>query len=327
MKNRVLKTILIIAGVLVIGIAGLLVYVKTALPDVGPAPEVTLAKDSATIERGKYLANHVAVCMDCHSKRDWTKFSGPLVSGTEGMGGETFDQKFGFPGAFYSRNITPAGVGKWTDGELMRAVTCGVSKDGRALFPVMPHPAYGRADQEDIKAILAYIRTLAPIQNEVPETAADFPMNFIINTIPQKANFSPKPEKTDVLEYGKYLVNMAACVECHTIKEKGQNVPGMEFAGGMEFPMEFGLLRSPNITPDNETGIGYMQKADFIRKFKNYADSSAKNMPVQKGAYNTIMPWTMYAGMTEEDLGAIYEYIHSIKPISHKVERVVMNQQ
>ena len=136
-KAMKIASFVLLALIICLGI--LLTYVKTALPNVGEPEVISIEHTPARLERGTYLANHVYVCVDCHSKRDWTKFSGPLVEGTIGMGGETFDQRYGFPGKFYSRNISPAGIGTWTDGELLRAISTGVSKSGRALFPVMPH--------------------------------------------------------------------------------------------------------------------------------------------------------------------------------------------
>jgi hypothetical protein len=78
------------------------------------------SKETVSIERGKYMAWHVMACMDCHCKRDFSKFSGPVVPGTDGMGGERFGPEFGLPGNIYSRNITPAAIGKWTDEEIIR---------------------------------------------------------------------------------------------------------------------------------------------------------------------------------------------------------------
>jgi hypothetical protein len=149
--------------------------------------------------------------MDFHSTRDWTRFAGPADSTTWGKGGEIFDRTFGFPGTYYSKNITPAAVGTRTDGELYRAITSRLSKDGSALFPVMPHPSYGKRDTQDIYAIIAYLRTLKPIENKVPKSESDFPMNFIINTIPSKADPQPITNATDKVVYGKYLLNAAAC--------------------------------------------------------------------------------------------------------------------
>ncbi|MDX2003085.1 MAG: c-type cytochrome [Chitinophagales bacterium] len=316
--KRILKVIGILIMVVLLGAAVGLSYVSFALPDVGPAPELKVASNPAMVARGQYLANHVAVCIDCHSTRDWSLYSGPPKTGTFGQGGEIFDQNMGFPGKYFAPNITPEGIGHWTDGEIYRAITCGVAKDGRALFSIMPHIAYGKMSMEDATAIVAYIRALQPIKQEVPVSESDFPMNFIINTIPQKANHQPIPAKSDTLKYGEYMITMAACKDCHTRMEKGSYIEGMEYAGNMEFKMPNGVLRSANITPDKATGIGNWSKQAFISRFKMYQDA-ANIAKVDGKSMNSIMPWTMYAGMTEEDLGAIYSYLQSLKPIQQEV--------
>ncbi|ABG60115.1 cytochrome c-related protein [Cytophaga hutchinsonii ATCC 33406] len=319
--KKVFRIVLYVFGAIILLVTGLLTYVKTALPDVGSAPQITIKATPERIERGRYLSNSVSVCMDCHSTRDWSRFSGPADSTSWGKGGEIFDQKFGFPGIFYSKNITPAALSSWTDGEIYRAITSGVSKDGSALFPVMPHPNYGKMATEDIYSIIAYLRTLAPIENNVPESKPDFPMNFIINTIPSKAEPHAIPDKKAQVAYGKYLLNAAACAECHTKQDNGRKIAGMEFAGGFEFPITGGILRSSNITPDAETGIGDWNEAAFINRFKMYADSLYTPAKVSPTEYNTIMPWMMYAKMTREDLGAIYAYLKTVKPVSNNVEK------
>lgn len=320
MKNKFVKVLVYLLLTVVVLVGGLLTYVKTMLPNVGPAPELKVAMTPENIERGKYLANHVNVCMDCHSTRDWSTFAGPLVSGTEGKGGEVFDEKLGFPGRFVAPNITPAGIKDWTDGEIFRAITCGVNKDGRALFPVMPHPNFGRMDEQDIQAVIAYIRSLKPIENKVEASVANFPMNFILNTIPKKAEFSKMPAKSDQVAYGKYLVNAASCNDCHTKQDKGKFV-GEPFAGGFEFKFPDGsIVSSMNITPD-PTGIGSWDKATFISRFKMYADSGYVPQKIKAGEFQTVMPWTMYAGMTTEDLEAIFAYLKTLKPAQNTVER------
>jgi hypothetical protein len=134
---------------LAIALTGAVTYIKVVLPDVGEAAQLNVDVTDERIEHGRYLANAVAVCMDCHSTRDWSKFSGPIIPGTEGKGGERFDQIMGFPGVYFSKNITPAGIQRYSDGELYRLITMGVTKEGRAVFPVMPYPYYGKMDEED----------------------------------------------------------------------------------------------------------------------------------------------------------------------------------
>lgn len=104
--KKALKVLGYLVLFIIVVIAGLMVYAKTALPNVGPAPDMKVQITPERVERGKYLANAVVVCMDCHSTRDWSLFAGPVKPGTWGKGGERFDHSLGFPGVYYSRNIT-----------------------------------------------------------------------------------------------------------------------------------------------------------------------------------------------------------------------------
>ncbi len=318
MKYKVKKIIIYIFGILALIVVSVLIYVKAVLPQVGEPELITIEYTPERYERGKYLANNVAVCIDCHSERDWTLYSGPLVPGTEGQGGEVFDQNMGFPGKFVAKNITQYKLKEWTDGEIFRAITTGVSRDGEALFSIMPHPNYGKMDREDINSIITYIKTLEPIEKEVELSDPDFPMNFIINTIPKKAELTPKPPMEDKVKYGQYLVNTASCFDCHTKQEKGKFI-GEHFAGGFEFKFPDGsILQSANITP-HKTGIGGWTKENFIERFKMYSDSFYVAHTVNPGELQTPMPWTFYSRMTEEDLGAIYDYLQTIKPVDQVV--------
>lgn len=316
-----LRILLILVIIIALLISGLLIYVKWALPDVGPAPDIKVEITPERVERGEYLANHVWLCMDCHSDRDWSEFSAPPIAGTEGSGGDEFTRELGFPGHYYATNITPGGIGDWTDGEVFRAITSGVAKDGRALFPIMPYPYLGKADKEDVYSVIAYIRTLKPVEKSYPEAESDFPLNFIINTIPSRPDFK-SVDRDDRLAYGEYLA--WSCVECHTVAEKGQIIQEMAYAGGRDFKLAGGgTVYSQNITPDKETGIGKWSEEQFIEKFKLYADSSYVSQKVRRNEFNTYMPWVMFSGMTESDLSALYAYLMSLEPKKNKVERFV----
>jgi len=265
--------------------------------------------------------------MDCHSKRDWNKFSGPLIESTYGQGGEEFTQEIGLPGKYYARNITPFALKSWTDGEILRAITCGVSKNGKALFPIMPYLDYGKLDREDLYSVIAFIRTLKPIENTVPESKSDFPMNFIINTLPQRPEYSQIPDRDNKVASGRYLFTAATCSHCHTKLDKGKPVVGMELAGGFEFPLYTGgIVRSANITPDRETGIGNWSEETFVNRFKVYDDSSYTPGPINKGDFNTVMPWMMYSKKKTEDMKAIFAYLKMVRPVKNSVIRFTTNQ-
>ncbi|MCA9730859.1 MAG: c-type cytochrome [Deferribacteres bacterium] len=310
---------LVLLLVLVV-IAGL-VYLQVGFPKVSPAPNMTIEQTPERLARGEYLTKHVTMCLDCHSDKNQAYFSQPLVPGTEGKGGNPFP---GVPGTLYVPNITPAALSNWTDGEILRAITAGVDKDGRPLAPMMPYTMYSHLTREDAEAIVAYIRTLPAIQNEkpIPEPSMNFPLNLIFRTIPKDADPWKKPNPEDKVAVGNYLTQVGGCEHCHTPFENGQLVENMKFAGGQEFSSpEWGTVRSANITPEEETGIGGWDEEDFIGMFKTFADSSGRHITYNKGEMQTEMPWTHYAGMTNDDLSAIYAYLRTVKPISHEVKK------
>lgn len=318
--KKAVKIVLFVIIFIILGVTAGYVYLIKAYPNISEAADVKINITPEMLKRGDYLFNSVCGCADCHSIRDYTKYAGPLVTGTTGMGGFEFNEDMGLPGKFYSKNITPAGLKNWTDGELLRAVTEGVSKNGEPLFPIMPYPAFGRMDRDDVFSVLAYMRTLPPIDNNVPESKPNFPMNLIIRTLPQKNDFQPIPDKTNVNEYGKYLLNIAGCSDCHTPQEKGEFLTDKFLAGGQEYKLPSGIIiRSSNITPDMQTGIGNWSKENFIEKFRSFSKDKFVPNDVQKGEFNTIMGWTFYSGMTDDDLSAIFDYLRTVRPIYNPV--------
>lgn len=291
-------------------------YVKLFLPKVSIL-NLSVDITDEKVERGNYLANYVMLCIDCHSTRDYAKYSGPIVAGTEGAGGEIFDQKQGFPGKYYATNITPYELKNWSDGEIYRALTAGVGKRGNALFPIMPYHIYGRLDNEDIYSVIAYLRTLPEIKSDYPHASSDFPMNFIINTMPKQGTPQKCPPRDDLIKYGEYMTLATNCMECHTeADDMGQLMMDVAYAGGRKFYLPNGELSiSTNITPDSGTGIGDWDERKFIRAFKTYDLTSYDPPDVTGDDFNTIMPWTAYAGLDTFDLKAIYYYLRSLEPI------------
>ncbi len=320
---RVLAVLLVLVAVVV---AGGLTYLYARYPDVPPPSETfALTSTPEVVERGAYLANHVAICMDCHTERDFSKYAGPIRRDRLGAGGEKFDRaSMDIPGTLYARNITPSAIGAWSDGELLRSVASGVSRDGTPLFPLMPYPIYGTLAEDDVHAILAYVRTLAPVESHIPKRSLDVPVNFIVRTIPSEAHYGTRPPASDTVAYGEYVTRAAACTECHTPRDgQGQPLPGMAFAGGQEFriPDQVTRVRTANITPDADTGIGTWTEQQFVDKFKGFEAPDDRVLTSAEQGQNTVMPWRMYAGMTREDLGAIYAFLRSLKPITHRVEK------
>lgn len=316
--KRAWKWILALMSVPVVAAAGGASYLYAAFPKAGPAPQLHVSATPEQLERGRYLAEHVTLCVGCHADRDFARFGGPIKPGTAGQGGEHFSREMGFPGDIYAANITPRSLGSWSDGELARAITTGVSRDGRALFPLMPYGYYRHLCDRDLQAIIGYVRTLPSSGNVPPKTELDFPVSLIVRTAPAAAEpwACPSPGSA---EYGKYLTTISVCQECHTKQERGKTV-GEPFAGGFRFPLPSGgFAYSQNITPDPETGIGKWSREQFIALFKSRAAESAA-FSVKPGKRQTMMPWSSFGGMTETDLGAIYDYLRTVAPVKNRIE-------
>ncbi|MDP9193753.1 MAG: cytochrome C [Acidobacteriota bacterium] len=316
-------------------VVGIILLVVVALAAIGiswlalrkPAQRDAVAeKIEATperIARGEYLAHHVSICTDCHSERT-DQYALPFKPGREGVGGFIWDEKMDFPGTLPAANLTPdpeTGLGKWTDGEILRAIREGVNREGKALFPIMPYSHLRHMSDEDAKSIVAYLRTIPPQRYEEPKKSLKVPMNFIEKFIPKPVEGTvTAPDRSDHLAYGKYMTTIALCSECHATKDdKNQPIAGREFAGGWEMVTPTFRVVPPNITPHPTTYMGQATKEEFIARFRSFANFTPANTPAAPKGKNTLMPWISYSGMTDEDLGAIYDYLKTLPPVEHKV--------
>ncbi len=290
-------------------------------------PNRVAPTDAASIERGRYLANHVTVCVTCHSTRDWTAFGGPVVPGTEGRGGESFTEIFNLPDdvVMPAPNITPHALASWTDGEIQRAMIGGLSRDGSALFPSMPFTQYRKMAWSDLDAIVAWLRTLPPQDAALPQRdLVHRSLKDITNLFPAPASPPRRVPQGDSVARGRYLVDAAGCAWCHTpIDRGGWPIPGRAFAGGNRFvvkPPGGGWSHAPNLTP-HPTGLGGWTREQFVGRFQRMGDGAATKIETSAGGFNSLMAWEAYSGMTAEDLGAIYDYLMTRRPIEHVVPR------
>ncbi len=313
---------------------GVVVYIVVmslffaVMPTHKPPPDIHVAVTPELLERGTYLVEHVLLCNDCHSERDWTIYGGPpkppfgagrecMTRQTKTIGVRVSEGQGNFPGILCIRNITPdpvSGIGNWTDGELSRAIREGLDREGEGLFPIMPYFVYKNISDEDIRAVIAYMRNLEPVLAERPERDIDFPMSTLMQLFPEPLKGAvPHPNPEDSAATGKYLATIARCDFCHTPR-KGQGkegVPGKKFAGGAPFVLGERETLSRNLTPDPTTGIGNWTRQEFIDRFRILGDRHT----VQTLESNTLMDWSAFAGMTDQDLGAIFDYLRSLPPI------------
>jgi mono/diheme cytochrome c family protein len=296
----------------------LLVFVISACLKSRPASDEKVEPTSTRLERGGYLANGVLGCIACHSSLDDAVFSRPPKQGTApGSGGECWSQANGFPGRLCAPNLTSddeTGVGLWTDGELMRAIREGIDRQGHGLFPLMPYRDYASLSDEDTRAVVAYLRTLAPVKNAVAAKELDFPVGLFIRFAPRPLDGPvPEPDRSDPVEYGRYLARV--CVHCHSpVDGRGRIVTGRELSGGQTFKFtRGGGVTSVNLTP-HPTGLGTWTKEQFIARFRG-----ARVPTPCEPEKNTVMPWLAFATLTDEDLGALYAFLRTVPAVENKV--------
>lgn len=310
-------------GVVVLAVAGGAIFVVTYRPAQRPASAERIEITAERLARGHYLVESVLGCGDCHSDRDWSLYGGPARSAAL-AGAGCLGPEAGAPGRICMPNITPdpvTGIGAWSDGEILRAIREGIGRDGRALFPMMPYSEYRKLSDEDAQAVVAYLRSVPAVENPLPRTEIDFPVSFFIKMAPRPLEEPVAgPDRSDPAAYGEYLAQVAGCAFCHTpVDERMQPLPGRELAGGHVHQGPWGTVVAPNLTP-HPTGLGGRSKESFLGMFRAFASDEARAIPAAVGD-NTPMPWLSHSGMSDEDLGAIWEYLQTVPPVENRVER------
>lgn len=279
-----------------------------------PYPTITPVKDSAVIARGKYLVYGPAHCSGCHSPAENLPRLAkgeelPLIGGAD----------FALPiGHIYSPNLTPdkeTGAGKLSDRQLARALRYGVASDGRALFDFMP---FHNLSDEDLRAVISFIRSQPPIKHTVPETDLNFigkaVKAFLMKPVGPDQAIQASIAADTTATYGKYLVNnVANCKGCHTNRNLFTGAyTGPELAGGLKFESTTepgSYCVTPNLTPDKETGrIANWTADQFLNRMRQ-----GRIIPTSE------MPWEQFQHMTDNDLKAIYNYLRSVKPVKNDV--------
>ena len=205
-----MKTVLKVVGGILLGIVALaatgLSWLALRKPAARPVSSLRVDPTPARLARGKYIVEHVADCLGCHSDHLDDRYGFPVKAGTEGQGGFVFDAKLGIPGVVCAQNITPdpeTGIGRWSDDEVLRAMREGVDREGNALFPMMPY---------------VHLREMS-----------DFPVNLIIKFTPKPITspVSAPDSHKDRVAYGRYLTKIGGCYECHTPHDEKQQLEGM----------------------------------------------------------------------------------------------------
>ncbi|MGE0500594.1 MAG: cytochrome C [Rhizobiaceae bacterium] len=252
------------------------------------------------VERGEYLVRGPAGCGNCHTPIGPNGFvmeqelAGRLVEDIE-------------PFTAYAANITPAGrVAQWSDAELAKAIREGIRPDGSVIGPPMPLIMYKGLGDEDLAAIVAFLRTVPAVENEVPASTYRIPLPPAYGPPVESVK---APARGVTVEYGAYLAGpIAHCMECHT--PMGPQGPMLDTAlgqGGFEFHGPWGTSVSSNITPSEDGIAGWSDDELEAMITQGVRPGGAAMLPP--------MPYPFLARMTPEDLDAIILYLRSLPPL------------
>ena len=209
----------------------------------------------------------------------------------------------------YAPNITQdleTGIGKWSDEDIMRAIREGIRPDGRVIGPPMPIHSYRNMSDTDVRAIVAYLRTVAPVHNVVPQSEYYFPLP---ESWGPPIESVPDVSRNDSLAYGTYLGNaLGHCMECHTPMSDGAFDFSKTGAGGFVLRNPFGLelaAVSANITPHPQLGIGNWTDDEIKKAITEGIGQDGRKLV-------RIMGFDYYRHMSDEDLDALIVYLRSL---------------
>lgn len=266
---------------------------------VGMGQAAAQAQAPGSVERGRYLMQTVVACGNCHAQRGP---KGEILADKGLSGGMVFDEQ---PFKAYASNITPdaeTGIGKWTDAQLAKAIREGIRPDGSVIGPPMPVEFYRHMADDDLKAIIAWLRAQPAVKNAVPKS---------VYRMPLPPNYGPAvasvkaPAKTDKVKYGEYLANIGHCMECHTPRgQKGELVMANLGAGGQVFKGPWGASVSRNLTP-HPSGLKDWTDAEVAKAIRTGVDR--KGQPLKPP-----MAFAFYQGINDEDMGALVAYLRSV---------------
>jgi mono/diheme cytochrome c family protein len=254
------------------------------------------------VERGSYLVNSLLTCGNCHSPK------GPpqAIAGKDFSGGLSWDEP---PFKVTAPNITQdkdTGIGNYTDAQIKTVLRKGVKPNGVPVAMVMPSGFYEIMTERDLNAVVAYLRTIKPVSNKVPDPVYKMPQG---HPIPPGGD-KPYTEAmlTDKVKKGFYLATISHCMECHTpFGARGRDFANRLGAGGAEFPGPWGVVHSRNITSSKTKGLGDWTDAEIKRAITEGTRKDGSKLTGPMG-------FGYYANMTTADLDAIVAWLRTVPP-------------
>ena len=252
------------------------------------------------LERGRYLVENIAACGNCHTPQGP---NGPLPGKTL-AGGNVIEDNPGFTAI--AANITPdreTGIGGWTDAQIILAIREGRRPNGTLIGPPMPIELYRSQSDDDVRAIVAYLRTVPPVRNKVT------PSTYRIKLPPAygpPVGTVAAPPRSDKVAYGAYLAGpIGHCLACHTPMQDGRADLQRVGAGGMTFNGPWGVSLAANLTPSREHGLGDWTDAQIERAIRSGVSADGHKLFPPMG-------YSFYRGMTADDMSALIAYLRSL---------------
>jgi mono/diheme cytochrome c family protein len=328
MRWNYLRLTLILLLLLSLPVALMIAKAQEATEEATEAVE--MSEQEALLERGHYII-YIAGCISCHTppKEEYADFSALTIEQTIDIsmfalttldlenrqlaGGRVFD--LGPMGVIMSRNLTPdveTGLGAWTDEEIEAAIRVGVSRDGYRLFPLMPYRNFFNMSEYDMDAVIAYLRSLPAVSNDVPRIGPSGE-GIAPDLVASDENLPFAPDGSDPVALGDYLANtIMGCTDCHTPVDPatGAFIEDEWLAGGQPWEGPWGIVYGGNITPHEETGIGTWTDEQISRVLREGVRIDGRRL--------VLMPWEDYAAISDDDLTALIAYLRSIPAVDNE---------
>ncbi len=259
----------------------------------------TTARSETPLERGEYLVRGPMGCGNCHTPLGP---DGP-VAGQE-LAGRLVEKTADFTAI--APNITPASrVAQWSDAELGKAIREGIRPDGTIIGPPMPFTFYRDLSDNDVAAVVAFLRTIPAAQNDPGKSQYKMPLPPAYG--PPVGNVADIARGVTV-EYGKYLAGpVAHCVECHSpITPQGPDLSKLG-QGGYEFHGPWGVSVAANLTSSEDGIAGFSDEELAVMITKGVRPDGTKMLPP--------MPYHHFALMTGDDVKAVIAYLRTLPPL------------
>jgi mono/diheme cytochrome c family protein len=261
------------------------------------------ANAETSLERGKYLMNSIVACGNCHTPKD---AGGKPIAGMELAGGFTIKAP---PFDAVSPNITPdkeTGIGNWTDQQIVDAIRMGKRPNGTIIGPPMAIPFYRDMSDTDVNALVAYMRTVKPVHNEVGKSTYRIPLP---PSYGPDVTHVPDVPRSNKVAYGGYLASaLGHCMDCHTPMVKGRNDMSRLGAGGTEFGLpNGGTVVSPNLTPGNPNGVAHWTNAQVKTAITLGKRPDRQLVP--------LMAFDWYKNMSNSDVADLIVFLRTLKPV------------